>query len=88
MKSEVSIEINRPIADVFRLTVEHVAEWSIIVVEDTVIDQKPEGVGTTFLSVTEERGKCMEFQGLVTRHDPPYASSVQLTGGMFDIEVD
>ena len=29
MRNEASIEIDRPIDEVFRLTIEHVAEWSI-----------------------------------------------------------
>lgn len=86
MQSEASVEIDRPIDEVFRLTNDHVAEWSIIVVEDEVLDKKPEGVGTTFRTVTEERGSRMEFQGLVTSYDPPHASAVQLTGKAFDIE--
>lgn len=88
MRNEASVEIDRPIDDVFRLTVDHVAEWSIIVVEDDVLDEKPEGVGTTFRTVTEDRGKRMEFQGIVTRHDPPHAHAIQLTGDMFDIETE
>jgi hypothetical protein len=63
MRNEVSVEIDRPIDEVFRLTNDHVAEWSIIVVEDEIIDKKPEGVGTTFRTVTEDHGKRMEFQG-------------------------
>ena len=54
MRNEVSVEIDRPIDDVFRLTIEHVADWSIIVVEDEVLDEQPECVGTTFRTVTEE----------------------------------
>jgi hypothetical protein len=88
MQNAGSVEIDRPIDDVFRLTNEHVAEWSIIVVEDEVLDKKPEGVGTTFRTVTEENGKRMEFQGVVTRHDPPHASAIRLTGEMFDIETE
>ena len=67
MKQSACIEIDCPIDDVFRLTNDHVAEWSIIVVEDEVIEQKPDGVGTTFRTVTEERGRRMEFDGIVTR---------------------
>lgn len=88
MRNEVSIEIDRPIDEVFRLTNEHVAEWSIIVVEDEVLDEKPEGLGTTFRTVTEEYGKRMEFQGVVTRYDPPHAKAIRLTGAMFDIETE
>lgn len=88
MQSTGSIEIDRSIDEVFRLTTEHVAEWSIIVVEDELIEEKPEGVGTTFRTVTEDHGKRMEFQGVVTRHDPPRAQAIQLTGQMFDIETE
>lgn len=88
MQTAGSIEIERPIDEVFRLTNEHVAEWSIIVVEDEVLEEQPGGVGTTFRTVTEDNGRRMEFQGVVTRHDPPHASAVQLTGEMFDIETE
>jgi hypothetical protein len=87
MRSAGSVEIDRPIDEVFRLTNEHVAEWSIIVVEDELIEEKPEGVGTTFRTVTEENGKRMEFQGVVTRYDPPRLSAVVLTGKMFDLDI-
>jgi hypothetical protein len=30
----------------------------------------------------------MEFQGVVTKHDPPHANAVRLTGDMFDIETE
>ena len=88
MKQSASVEIDCPIDDVFRLTNDHVAEWSIIVVEDEVIEQKPDGVGTTFRTVTEERGRRMEFDGIVTRHEPPNLSAVHLTGKMFDIDTE
>jgi uncharacterized protein YndB with AHSA1/START domain len=88
MRNEVSVEIGRPIDDVFRLATEHMPEWSIIVVADEVIDQQPEGVGTTFRTVTEDHGKRMEFQGVITRYDPPHANAVRLIGEMFDIETE
>ena len=68
MRNTGSVEIDRPIHEVFRLTNEHVAEWSIIVVEDEVLDEKPEGVGTTFRTVTEENGKRMECDVCWTLH--------------------
>ena len=43
MKTSGSIEIDRPMEDVFRLTTEHVADWSILVVEDEMIEEKPGG---------------------------------------------
>ena len=87
MKSEGSVEIDRPIGEVFRLTNDHVAEWSTIVVENEVFDEKPEGVGTTFRTVTDDRGRRMEFRGVVTRHEPPHASAIHMTGDMFDLDV-
>lgn len=88
MRNEVSVEIDGPIEEVFRLTNDHVAEWSIVVIEDEVLDKKPEGVGTTFRTVTEDHGKRMVFQGVVTRYNPPHANAVRLTGAMFDIETE
>jgi hypothetical protein len=81
MQNTASIEIDRSIEEVFDFTLNHVSEWSTIVVEDEVIDLIADGgVGTTFRVVTEERGKRMEFDGLVTRHDPPHQSTVQMIG--------
>lgn len=88
MRTEGSVDINRPIDGVFERTVDHVADWSTIVVEEEVIEKKPDGVGTTFRSVTEERGKRMEFQGVVTKHDPPFLNAIEMTGEMFDLEVE
>ena len=88
MNTQGSIEIDRPIEDVFRLTNDHVAEWSLVVVEDTVINETPDRVGTTFRSVTEDRGKRMEFQGEVTRWEAPTLSAIHMTGDMFDLDVE
>jgi len=85
MRHQASVEIDRPIDEVFQLTNDHVAEWSTVVVEEEVIGKKPEGVGTTFRTVTEDHGRRMEFDGVVTQYDPPRASAVRLTGDTFDI---
>ena len=61
MKAEASVEINRPIEEVFDFTNNHVVEWSVTVVEDTVINETPDRVGTTFKCVTESRGQRLEF---------------------------
>lgn len=88
MDTEASVEIDRPIEAVFDYTIHNVAEWSTIVVADEVIDRTPDMVGTTFRVVTEERGRKMEFQGVVTRHAPPTGHTVRLVGSHFDIEAD
>ena len=86
MQTEKSVEIDRPIDEVFEYTTNNVAEWSIVVLESEVIEEKPEGVGTRFRIVTEERGKRMEFDGVVTLHQPPVAQAVYMKGSHFDIE--
>jgi hypothetical protein len=86
MQAEASVEIDRPIEEVFEFTNNHVVEWSITVVEDEVIDETPERVGTTFRCVTLGHGKRMVFQGTVTHWEPPRLSAIQLIGDAFDIE--
>ena len=88
MESTSSIEIDRPIEAVFDYTLNCISEWSIIVVEDEVTSDGPVGVGTTFRTVTEERGDRMEFDGKVTKHEPHTAHSVTMKGKSFDLEVD
>ncbi len=88
MQTTMSVEIDRPIGEVFDYTIENVAEWSTIVVSDEVIEEKPEGVGSTFRVITEEQGSRMEFEGVVTRHEPPTAHAVLMIGSQFDIEAE
>ena len=88
MQHVVSVLIDRPIDEVFRFTTDHLAEWSITVIEDEAIEKKPEGVGTTFRVVTENNGQRMNFQGVVTRDDPPHARAIRMTNDMLDIETE
>lgn len=87
MLTAASIEIEGPIDDVFRLTNDHVAEWSDVVVEDIPLDDH-EGVGSRFRSITDGENGRMEFEGEVTAWDPPTHSAVFLDGASFNIEVD
>ena len=88
MESTGSIEIDRPIEAVFDYSLNKISEWSIVVVEDEVTSDGPVGVGTTFRTVTEERGDRMEFDGKVTKHEPHTAHSVTMKGKSFDLEGD
>ncbi|QEG38512.1 SRPBCC family protein [Roseimaritima ulvae] len=87
MHSLASIEIDRPIDEVFAYTNDNVAEWSLTVVESEVIDDL-QGVGTRFRCVTEERGRRMDFLGVITVWEPPTKSAISLTGKSFDIEAE
>jgi hypothetical protein len=80
MKSAMSVIVKRPIAEVFEFATKRVSDWSIIVVEDEMLQETPEGVGSTFRVVTEGRGKRMAFEGVVTLHEPPKRSSSVVTG--------
>ena len=87
MQQEASIEIDRPIHEVFEYTNNNVAEWSLTVVEDVPIDTMPDGgVGSTFRCVTEDHGCKMEFAGTVTKWEPPALSAIHLEGQQFDID--
>lgn len=88
MKSEASVEIDRPIADVFEFTTTEVAQWSLLVVEDEIRVETDDKVGTTFRTVTDDRGSRMEFDGTVTLHEPPTAHGVHMAGVQFDIDAE
>lgn len=64
MKSEISIEIDRPIAEVFEYTNNNVPEWSDTVVSDEVIEEKEGGgVGTICgRLMSKVAGKTQETQ--------------------------
>ena len=88
MQNHGSIEIDRPIDEVYWLTVDHVPEWSIIVAEDSPVLQTPEVVGSTFPTVTIDRGQRMEFDGVITKFNPPHLHAVKMTGKLFDIDAE
>jgi hypothetical protein len=85
MRTAASVEIDRPIDEVFEYTHDNVVEWSLTVVEDELIESTPGRVGSTFRCVTEEHGRRMEFTGEIVCWLPPNRSAVYLTGRQFDI---
>jgi len=89
VRNEQSVEIDRAIAEVFDFAINNSVKWVEIVVEDEVIEDKGNGgVGTTFHVVTMEKGRRMEFDGVVTRHEPPNVSAVLLKGKYFDLDLE
>ena len=88
MRTQGSIEIDRPIDDVFRLTNDHVAEWSLTVVSDEILERTANVVGTTFHTVTNGHGATMEFDGVVTAYEPPFRNVVSLSCKSFDLDVE
>ena len=57
-------------------------------VENIDLETTAEKIGSTFRCVTENEGRRMEFDGVVTRHDPPHLNTTQMTGESFDVEVE
>lgn len=88
MQAQASVEIDRPIEEVFDFTNNHVPEWSITVLEDEVIEEKPGHVGTTYRCLTQSDGRKMEFQGVITKYNRPTLSASNLAGDAFDIDVE
>ena len=77
MRNEQSVEIDRPLAEVFDFAMNNTVKWVEIVVEDEVVEDKNNGgVGTRIHVVTDEKGRRMEFDGVVTRYEPPNVSAV------------
>lgn len=88
MNTKGSVEIDRPIEHVFHLTNKNVTDWSTIVLEEHIINETEDVIGTTMRTVTEDHGRRMEFEGIVTEYDCPHATSIELTGESFDLKVD
>lgn len=86
MHSEASVEIERPIDEVFKAVTEHVVQWSQYIVEHQVLEATADGVGTIFRCVVQQNGRRMEFLGAVTRHEPPHATAAYLRGPAFNVE--
>ena len=88
MKNGISVDIARPIEDVFILANDHVSVWSSIVVEDELLHLADDGgVGTKFRTVTEDRGRRMEFDGEEVEYEPPTRSAILRRGPAFDLNV-
>ena len=91
IQSKLSVEIDRPIEQVFELANNDLVDWSLTCVEEELLDEGEVGIGTKFRLVTEEkRGKRtsrMEFQGTTTAWDPPLLSACLLQGQYFVIDV-
>lgn len=87
MRTEISVDIDRPLEPVFEHTTGDVTQWSEVCIRDEPIEERPGVVGSTFRLVTSENGREMEFTGEVVEHEPPKRSRVVLVGPAFDLDV-
>jgi|TARA_B110000495_G_C22961246_1_gene563468 hypothetical protein len=83
-----SVIIACPLEQVFEVTNNHVTEWSNIVEEEETLNVTPEVIGSTFRTVTSEHGRKLKFDGVVTRHSPPFESGIRMEGPAFSLTVD
>lgn len=89
MKNTYSIDIERPREQVFAFLDddENLPKMVPNLVDQGVIEETPEKVGTTFWHVYEEKGRRMKMTGVVTEHRPPERMAVKLDGAFFGLEV-
>ena len=89
MKGRYSIDIERPREQVFAFLDDEKNLPKMVphLVDQGVIDETPEKVGTTFWHVYEEKGRRMKMTGVVTEHRPPERMAVKLEGAFFGLEV-
>ena len=85
MQATGTIEIDRPIEEVFEAACNEMPDWSDIVVEDVLVEDVPGIVGSKYRTVTEEHGKQMVFDGIVTEFEHPRRQAVHMAGQYFDI---
>ena len=89
MEGEYSIDIERPREEVFAFLDDEENLPKIVpnLVDQGVINETPEKVGTTFWHIYEENGRRMKMTGEVTEHRPPERMAVKLDGSFFGLEV-
>ena len=89
MQCSYSIEIERSQQDVFDF-VNEPSNIKLIVpnlVDEGLIEETPDKVGTTFWHEYEENGRKMKMTGVVTEYERPTRSAVELDGPMFSLGV-
>ncbi len=83
MRVEESVEINRPVEEVFSYAAdpEHFPEWSGITLEVHKEKPGPLTQGERFTTVSKFLGRRFETPFEVTSHEPPRLHSHKSTGG-------
>ncbi len=88
MRIEESVEINRPLEEVFNYVAnpENLPEWSGIVLEVQKEGQGQPQEGDRFTTVAKFLGRRFETPMEVTAHEPPRRHTDRSTGGPFPQE--
>lgn len=74
VKGEVSVDIDRPIEEVFAYISDpaNVPEWMSAMVENALEGSGPIGVGSRIKGVGKLLGRRLDFASEVTQYDPPH----------------
>ena len=85
---EESVEIKRPVGDVFAYTTEAKSwpEWQSIITEAEQTSQGPWGVGTTFKGTSRMMGLSMKWTAKATEYEPNKKWGKNITCGSMTIE--
>jgi carbon monoxide dehydrogenase subunit G len=89
VKIEASVDINRPIEDVFAYVTDpnKTPEWSSGALECTLEGSGPIGVGSCIRETGKFLGRRLESRAEVTVYDPPRRFAMRASGpGHFEIE--
>jgi uncharacterized membrane protein len=89
MAVEMSIQINRPVEEVFAFlsNFENNPRWQSTSVEAKKISDGPVGVGTTYQAVTSMLGRRINSEQEITEYEPNRLVSRKSTAGPFPFEI-
>ncbi len=90
MKTSKTTRIDAPAATVFLWLDdnERLKKWVPNLIEDEALVDTPDRVGSRFRQVFVENGKHMEMTGEITAFTQNERMRVNMTGKMFDLDVD
>jgi len=90
MKTSMTTVIDAPAAIVFLYLEdnERIKKWVPNLIEDEAITETPDKVGSEFRQVFLEGGKEMEMTGVITEYTENERIRIDMTGKMFDLDVD
>ena len=90
MKTSTTTRIDAPVSTVFLWLddTDRLKQWVPNLIEDQPLVDTPERVGSRFRQVFIENGKRMEMTGEITAFVENERMRVNMTGQMFDLDVD
>ena len=90
VKNELTIEIARPVNDVFAFVDddEKVKQWIGGLVDSRRTSKGRVGVGTTFEQLIRIGGKTISMEGILTAYEPNQRLSVKIYCSLCNMEVD